>query len=153
MADGTSSWQVRWREQGRHGPMLSRTCPTEQDAHRLAALIYAHGRLPAEPEELIETSFDQALAVHLEQLTGVTPRTRADYRRDARNHFGLFTGMPSSRVDRALVSQAVNAWQDAGLSSKTISNLHGLLSGVMATAVREGWAPVNPCRGIRLSTW
>lgn len=150
-ANGTRVWQVRWREGGRGAPMQSVTCPTAAAAKRVKGLVDVHGYLPMRvPAQLAEATFADLLERHLDELTGVTLRTRADYRRLAGLRFGLLAGLPAASIDRAMVARLVNAWQDQGLSSKSIANAHGLLSGVFKTAVRAKVVPGNPCIGIRL---
>jgi integrase len=65
----------------------------------------------------------------------------------ARNHFGPLLDLPVTDISRSVVAAWVNA---SSAAPKTTSNAHGLLSSVMATCVREGWMPTNPCEGVRL---
>lgn len=147
-SSGTVNWQVRWRQGGRE---TSVTATTEAYADRLVEVINAHGYLPREVVEQPDAvTFAAAVRSHLDQLVGVQPRTIADYRRDARTHLAPLNGLPVAAVDRDAVVRLVNRWQADGLSSKTIANQHGLLAAVMTTAVRKGWAPSNPCSGMRL---
>lgn len=145
--DGVTVWQVRWRDPS--GRQTSVTCPTKTAAKRVKGLVDAHGYLPVSTAaQLDEPTFDDLLELHLAQLTGVTPRTRADYRRLASLRFGPLEGMPASAIDRRVIARLVNGWQEQGLSSKSIANAHGLLSGIFKSSTRL--VPNNPCAGVRL---
>ncbi len=54
----------------------------------------------------------------------------------------------------ALTYRQVAGWvadlSKKGLAPKTIANVHGLFSASMATAVRLGYRPDNPCAGVLL---
>lgn len=145
---GEEHWQVRWRENGRE---TSVTAATEAFAARLVDVINTHGYLPREiVEQPASVTFADAVRVHLDQLSGVRPRTIADYRRDARTHLSSLDALPVAAVDRGTVVALIRRWEAAGLASKTIANQHGLLAAVMNTAVRKGWTRSNPCAGVRL---
>ncbi len=149
--DGVTVWQVRWREGGRDGVQTSVTCATKATAKRIKGLVDAHGHLPIDaPQQLRDVTFEQLLDQHLTELTGVTMRTRADYRRLAALRFGLLAGMPVTAINRTMVAKVVNAWQAQGLSGKSIANAHGLLSGILKTGVQAKLITANPCAGIRL---
>lgn len=150
-AAGTS-WQVCWREGGRAGTQRTATCPTEDDAKKVKALVDVYGYLPdqAVAPSATRPTFGQALAAHLEQLTGVDKRTVADYRRIAKSRFELLEGLDVADIDRALVARMMNAWVEQDISSKTIANARGLLSAVFKTAVRDKHIETNPCEGMRL---
>ncbi|MBD3783479.1 MAG: site-specific integrase [Micrococcales bacterium] len=145
---GEPRYNVRWRQDGRQRTV---TTASETYARRLVDVIDAHGYLPREVvEQPAAVTFADTVRAHLEQLSGVRPRTIADYRRDARTHLSDLDGLPVSAIDRDTVVRLIQRWQDQGLASKTIANQHGLLAAIMNTAVRRGWAPTNPCAGIRL---
>jgi integrase len=55
-------------------------------------------------------------------------------------------------LDLRHLTSWVRAMQDKQLSPKTIRNVHGLISSAMETAIRLGYRPDNPCRGVTLPT-
>jgi integrase len=91
------------------------------------------------------------LPQHIEQLTGVTDRTRLDYASMAARTFMPILGdTPLDGIDRAAVAKCINALDAKGLSAKSIANAHGLLSAVMASAVLADHVGTNPCHKMRL---
>jgi len=149
-SDGTTSYAVIYRHGGRQ---TSLTYTDEKAAARAAAAINAG----LSPDELISPTPDAStLSVaevvdrHVAQLTGVTDRTRHDYRIQARRHITpTLGGLPVASITRDHIATWVNALARK-VSTKTLANLHGLLSAAMATAVESGWRTDNPCRGMRL---
>lgn len=148
--NGTVSWRVRWREGGR---ARSLTFADERAAKlaskRITALGYA-------PDDLIHveprtyTTVGEAIQHHLDQLVGIQPDTRAEYERYARTHLAPLADALVSDVDRDMLARWVAKLGSSGLSPKSIKNVHGFLSAVMATSVREGLIDRNPCQGMRL---
>lgn len=150
---GEPRFQLRWREEGKHGPILSMTFTDRASAERVSHLIAAYGRLPAEaltPAAPATPSFRQAAAAHLEQLVGVSPHTIVDYRRTFRMHCPLLLDLPITSITRETTVEQIKAWQAAGAASKTVANRRGNISAVFATATRLGWIQHNPCTGIRI---
>ena len=90
--------------------------------------------------------FDQ----YVTNLTGVTARTKADYRRDARNHLASLDQLPLNLITKAHAAQVVNTMDAAGLAPKTIKNVAHLLAASLSAAVEEGHIGRNPARKIRL---
>jgi integrase len=91
------------------------------------------------------------LEQHITDLTGITERTRADYRALAARHITPTLG--ALDVDEVTVSD-VALWTNAlehRLSAKTIANLRGLLSSAFGYAVEQGHRPDNPMRRLRRS--
>jgi len=92
----------------------------------------------------------EMLERHVAELTGVDPRTRADYLSIARRSWLPMLGrLQVSKVTRQHVARWVNE-QDGKSAPKTIKNAHSVLSSVMESAVREGYLQTNPARGTRL---
>jgi integrase len=149
-ADGGLTWQVRWRQDGRQHSV---TFESENAARLNAKRITVLGRLPddlriGEPHDAATVA--AAIDRHLAQLVGVQDDTRADYERIAASHLAPLADVLVPDVDRTVLARWVSTMRDDGLSPKTIKNVHGLLSAVMATAVRDGMADANPCVGMRL---
>lgn len=154
--DGSVAWQVRWRERG---AQRSVTYADARTADRLAANARTADRLAsrlstgaafADVATLAEAAPAPTVAEtverHIGLLTGVTDRTREDYRRQAARHIlPTLGGMPVDHVRTEHLARWVNS-PERQVSSKTLANLHGLLSSVLSTAVRDGWLSDNPCR-------
>ncbi|HJR88892.1 MAG TPA: site-specific integrase [Aeromicrobium sp.] len=110
-------------------------------AHRDVADINSAGYVPTLAEMLDR---------HCAELTGVEPRTRADYLSVAKRSWLPILGrLRVSQVNRQHVAKWVNA-QDGQSAPKTIKNAHSVLSAVLESAVREGYLASNPARGTRL---
>jgi integrase len=154
--DGTVSWRVRVRA---HGKYTSETFRSEALAVRFCNTVVAIGpdaavdhRARTDPRDRdYVPTVAEWLERHVEQLTGVTERTRMDYRAMAKRtwlpHLGDVT---LDVVDRETVARVVNALERQGLSAKSIANAHSLMSATFTSAALAGHIPVNPCMGIRL---
>lgn len=154
--DGTTAYTVRWRE-NRNGTETSETFDSRDDADMLCDYLNANGQSYALATEAYKQSrahgptLAEMIAVHLKGLTGVTERTRHDYERDGRLHILPHLGhIRAGQLTRAHVKGWVNKLAAEGIAPKSISNYHGLLSAVMATAIDTGTRTDNPCKGIRL---
>lgn len=153
-------WKVFWREvvEGER-KQRSRAFDTKSDAERWASHVRAAGvddalRALAEAadREHIRT-LSEALDAHLAELV-VKPGTKDEYEKLARRTWLPTLGpLPVHIINKARIVAWVNhAHEVEGRSPKTITNAHGLLSGVLNTAATNGWIPANPCRGIRMPT-
>lgn len=83
-------------------------------------------------------------------LTGITPRTRADYAAMHRRYLTELDHLPIAAITRSHVASVVNRLEGDGLSPKTIKNVIHMLSSVMGLAVDEGHVTRNPVRRVRL---
>ncbi len=154
--DGRKSWRVRVRAHGRY---TSETFPTRQaaiqfcklvDATSPEAAIASRNRADRADDGYVPT-LAEWLPQHIEQLTGVTDRTRLDYAAMAKRTWLPTLGdLPLDGIDRAAIAKAVNALEAKGLSAKSIRNAHGLLSAVLASAVVAEHIGTNPCHRMRL---
>jgi len=146
-ADGHVHYRLRWRQ---HGQARSLTFPDERSAKVAAKRIDALGYVP---DDLLTGRVKSPLTVadaithHLDQLVGIQPDTRAEYERYARTHLAPLADMLVGDVDRDVLARWVGSLD---LSPKSIKNVHGFLSAVLATAQRDGHIPRNPCVGMRL---
>jgi integrase len=164
-----ASWRVSWREGGgRSGPRQSRTFPTASAARQFAADVEAAGeRLPLSPLDpnaadnpdavLHVLSFDDWAARWLASRTGITPRTRTDYKSGINKHlspvFGRSNVLDPRKINQAAISTWVNDLEASGMAPKTIRNIHGLMHNIMQGLVE--WEPeplrkTNPCARTRL---
>lgn len=157
--DGTRTWRVRVRAHGR-ATSETFTGPTAQrDAERFCRTVAAIGpdaavdhraRQDTAAVDYVPT-VREWLATHTEQLTGVTERTRLDYKAMAeRTWLPMIGAVALDAIDAGTAAKVVNDLEAKGLSAKSIANAHGLLSGMFKTALRAGHVTQNPCEGIRL---
>lgn len=87
---------------------------------------------------------------YVEQLTGVSPRTRDDYRAYRRRYLTDLDAVPLPLITRSHVTSLVNRLDREGKSPKTIKNVVHMLSSCLRLAIREGHIARNPCEGVRL---
>lgn len=156
-ADGQVRWRVRYRSAGRE---TSETFVRKDDADTFAAIM-GDGRSPArvadalawlaarQAEAEVET-FAAWFDAYIEQLTGVTERTKHDYHAIHRRYLTSLDLLPLPLITRAHVASIVNDLDKRGLSHKTIKNAVQMLASVMAAALEEGHITRNPVKKIRL---
>jgi len=153
----SGTYRVSFRLDGRQ---KSVTVASISDAQAVVRLIDRYG--PADALELLAAqstasattpTVTEAARAHVARLTDVTDGTRHDYERIIDR---ALDGQPIGELPVNLVGrEAVVRWHswlraDRGLSSKTIRNHHALLSATFATAIADGHATTNPCRGVRV---
>jgi integrase len=150
------SWRVVWREDG---VKQYETFYTAGEAEEfkgyvdLARQHWPHGWIRGRGFEH-EIEHDDAPRFGPFALQTINARAKADegtkatYRRLLINHIDPVLGelpIPAiSRFDVAKVSERMIA---AGLSQKTVANVHALLSSVLADAVQDRIIDRNPARG------
>lgn len=152
-ASGARRWAVLYRDRGKQ---RSITLTREKDAIKACNLINALG-----PDEALARLHGAAnrtgdmptvaewVAKHCDDLTGITDRTRADYRSLAARHIAPLLGpLDVDEVTPADISRWANALE-AKVSAKTIANLRALLSAAFGYAVDERLRPDNPMRRLR----
>jgi integrase len=127
-----------------------------------AALVAARDAAPAAPAVTEITTFADFAYKWVDHLTGVQPRTRADYRRDITLHMIPAFGHLDIADDDALDEYAVSAWilaMRAGerdpdhpetwlrkpKAVKTVANIHATLFVIFKAAVRAKLRAGNPC--------
>jgi integrase len=154
--DGTTTFYVRWRDR-ETGRETSQAVPDRHRARQMKRFLDSNGQSyraasrAALDAKLGGPTVEEVLEQHIDSRTGVTPRTVADYRRDARNHIVPRLGdVPAKALSPLQVRDWVNGLAKAGMKSKSIANVHGLLSAAMQTAMRDGLRADNPCKGVRL---
>lgn len=156
--DGTTAHRVVWREPG-DPTKQSLTFDEAEHAKRLKRMLDGCGNRLADAQRIMtavvteEPTVDQVCERHIAAISGITARTRADYRRDVRKHITPYLGaLPISAPDGERIKRWVNDLDATGMSGKTLRNIHGLLSAVFETAksVKPPLRDDNPCRGVRL---
>jgi integrase len=146
-------YRVRYRSGGTE---TSQTFRRKADAVEFSRILSAGGPLGAEQwikarEDQRDTyTFSQWLEIYVDQLTGVTPRTRADYRAINTRYLGELQMLPLPLITRGHITALVNHMEADGLSAKTIKNVIHMLSSVMRLAIDEGHITKNPCARVRL---
>lgn len=155
--DGKKTFKVRYRQ----GDMeRSKTFRRKADAEKFAALLGRGGRAELadalawlerqkggeKPRETFAAWFEG----YIEQLTGVSDRTRNDYRSMHRRYLAALDDLPLDAISRAHVTTIVNDMDRAGRSPKTIRQATHLLSTSLKLAINEGLLVRNPCVGVRL---
>lgn len=147
---GQPRYQVRWIQDGR---AEAATLPTREAAKTFRGKVEAAGdRWPDDTTPDVPTVRGY-VPRFFDQLTGVTTRTRHDYKRDLDAHIlPTFGELQLDRIDRATVGRWIRALEqrDKPFAPKTIANLHGLLSAVLAAAVDDKLIAGNPAYGTRL---
>lgn len=160
--DGTVTWRVRFRQGGTE---TSETFRDEGDANMFAGILGAdRGRgveealrwLKAKQDEREAYTFGEWFELYVDQLTGVTARTRDDYRKMSERYLSSLRDTPLPLITRSHITALVNKLDteggrhDNGLSAKTIKNVVHMLSSCLGLAVEEGHMVKNPCRRVRL---
>lgn len=149
---GERRYRVRYRLSKRQS---SQTFYKKADAQTFAALLDvsagdALAWLDARDQRATDVTFAQWHETWCDQLTGIQPRTREDYRALRRRYLAHLEELPLNLVTRTHVTALVNDLDRAGRSPKTIKNVLHMLSSCLALAVDEGHMPINPCRRVRL---
>jgi integrase len=109
------------------------------------AIVYAHLQQAR--------TVSQVLTEHVDLLVKPTSQTIRNYRNMINDHIGpTIGGVAVNQLDIRHLTTWVRQMQDKKLAPKTIRNVHGLISSGMETAVRLGYRPDNPCRGVALPT-
>lgn len=154
--DGSRTYRVRYRLGGKE---TSETFRRERDAETFAALL-GNGEpdrvaealrwLRSKEQERTAYTLGQWFEHYVDQLTGVTDRTRSDYTSLYRRYFRDLGDIPLPLLNRSHVVTIVNDMDRAGRKPKTIKQAIHTLSSCLALAVDEGHITANPCMRVRL---
>ena len=147
-----------WREEGCQRAL---SVDDRHEAERWKQLLDANGQSMTQASKIYEDGQDTGPTLaemfdsHIEQLTGVGSYMLKRYKRDVQNHFGLLSNRRVSSLKHEdivywIKDMQKKSWHGKPMSPKTIANKHGLLSATMSTAVRMGYRPDNPCKGVKL---
>lgn len=147
------SWRVVWREDGQKQTEIFSTA---DEAEEFRALVEAHGsHWPRgwvkghgyEADSGVPTFREYAERTIAARLRA-DDRTKADYRNMlARHVYPRIGHLPVTQVDRFAVATVAQALIAQGKAPKTIANVHGLLSSVLADAALDGLISRNPAVG------
>lgn len=156
-ADGTTSWRVRIRANGRQ---TTETFDSEAAANVFIAqavdprigverAVALRARTDTSSPDYVPT-VEEMLHLHVEQLTGVDERTRDDYLAIARRTW--LPAIGAFRVDdveRADVARWVNA-STGQLAPKSIRNALSVLAATLGSAMHTGHIAANPATRVRI---
>lgn len=151
---GERRYRVRYRSDGER----SETFRSPEKAKTFAALLDT-GRdgvrvalewLAAQEQAATTETFGAYFDGWVEELTGITPRTRDDYKAMRRRYLTELDPLPLTVVSRAHVARIVNRLDADGLSPKTIKNVMHMLSSVFGLAIDDGLVTRNPTKRVRL---
>lgn len=151
--------EIRWRVRFRQGSTeTSETFRHEPDAITFAAIVSsgpdgvveALAWLNQRRKQSAAPTFAEYLPHYVDQLTGVTPRTRAEYGGIATRYLSSIADVPLPLITRSHVTAVVNELEAAGRAPKTIKNVVHSLASVLALAVEEGHIAKNPTRRVKL---
>jgi len=151
--NGERRWRVRFRLAGTE---TSETFRAKPDAVTFAAILDAGGPaealawLAARQKSADTATFADFFETYVDQLTGVTVRTRSDYRAQKRRYLAELDPLPLVLITRGHVTSIVNRLEHEGRSPKTIKNVVHMLSSCLALAMDEGLIARNPCRRVNL---
>ena len=155
-SEGEKRWKVRYRSAGSE---TSETFRRKGDAETFAALLgtgkadrvtEALAWLAAREKQTATATFGEWFESFVQQLTGITPRTRDDYRAMHRRYLTSLDALPLPLVSRTHIAAVVNKLEADGLSPKTIKNVIHMLSSVLALAIDDGHLTRNPTKRVRL---
>jgi integrase len=154
--DGTTTFNVRYRIEGRES---STTFPTMDMAERFSDLIKTLGargaldaiRQSAERRRGNNATVADMVERYIEDRTGINEDTRDEYRTILRKDIRPSIGkIPARELQRSDVERWVLA-QEGTVSSKTIANRHGLLSAALNVAVDRGDMNANPAKSVKIA--
>lgn len=151
--DGQRRFRVRYRE---GEVQTSKTFRHKKDATTFAAVLDAGGVsdamawLEAREKKAAVITFAEWYESYVEQLTGVTDRTREDYLSLRRRYLTDLDPLPLDLITRAHITTIVNGMERAGRAPKTIKQAINTLSSCLQLAVDERHMQTNPCRRVRL---
>lgn len=145
-------YRVRYRLGGRQ---TSQTFRRKQDATTFATILDASvtdalAWLEARDTRAATLTFGTFFEQYVDQLTGVSPRTRDDYRSLHRRYLAHLDGLPLPLITRGHVTSLVNQMEADARSPKTIKSAVSLLSSCLALAIDEHHLTANPCRRVAL---
>lgn len=152
-ADGSIAYRVQFRL---NRALVGDTFDTLAGAEEMKRLVEAHGAQAARDILRARNSGSTAvllkdwMTTHIDRLTGVTDGTRKGYKSLARDHIEPKLGeYPLEALTRKRLEEWVNDLTPT-MSSKTLRNVRGLLSGALNRAVYEELIPANLVKGVRL---
>ncbi|WGD37547.1 site-specific integrase [Lysinibacter sp. HNR] len=156
LKSGESRFDVIWRVKGDRVPK-SVTLNAKDSAITMKTLLEAHDHDINRVTRLIAQSkvsgpmVDELAQEHVGALLRPQGSTIRDYEAYVKNHISKhFAGIRAASIVHDDIVRWVRYMQEKGMSPKTIANVHGFLSSVFKTGVRQKIIETNPCLGIAM---
>lgn len=160
--NGAITYHVRLRDRaGRQTTETFRGPTALKEAERFCRTVAAIGgpaaiehRARRDAADVVEyvPTVREWLDKHVEQLTGVTERTRKDYLSMAKRTWLPMIGpVPLDEVTDTDIARVINALEAKKLADKSIRNARDLLATIFNGAVRKRIIDLNPCDGVRVT--
>ncbi|WP_376955474.1 tyrosine-type recombinase/integrase [Arthrobacter methylotrophus] len=154
--DGTVTHYVRWIDPDTKTRMTQRM-DSEESAKFLLTVLLAHGSNVGAALDSATDYFKGKYTVtrmiedHIGLLTSANGYTVRRYKGNLKCHIAATLGqMDATEVEYRDIVAWIKGMQSKGLTSKTIANVHGLISAAFNSMVREKKRPDNPCKGVSL---
>lgn len=154
--NGTVTWRVRYRSAGQE---CSETFRAHDHADTFARIL-GRGKpndvadalawLNTKRDDQRSATFGEWFETWASQLTGITSRTKADYRAMHRRYLTSLDPVPLPLITRGHIAELVNTMETQGYSAKTIKHTFNLLSSVLSVAQDDGLIGRNPVKRVRL---
>jgi integrase len=138
-----TTWRVYWRQPDKRGRQTE-LFVSEDEAIRFRRLVEGSGnRWPrgwikghgytGEAKTGAGLTFREWAEQAIDLRTKANGRTKADYRRDLKAHVYPHLGeLPADGITAGRVAEWLDVLVVTGLAGKTIANIHGLVSSIMA---------------------
>jgi site-specific recombinase XerD len=154
--DGSTTHYVRWVDPGTKAT-LTQKMDSEESAKFLLTVLRAHGN---NVDAALANAIDHFSGVytvsrmiedHIGLLTSANGYTIRRYKGNLKCHIAETLGqMDAAEVEYRDIVAWIKSMQAKGLTSKTIANVHGLISAAFNSMVREKRRSDNPCKGVSL---
>ena len=136
---------------------MTQKMDSEENAKFLLTVLNAHGN---NVEEALNSAKDfyggvytvsRMIEDHISLLTSANGYTIRRYKGNLKCHIAENLGaMDAMQVEYRDIVAWIKNMQTKHLSSKTIANVHGLISAAFNSMVRDKRRPDNPCKGVSL---
>lgn len=154
--NGSVTYYVRWIDPDTKQRMTQKM-DCKESAEFLLTVLHAHGGDVGRALDAAQDYFTGVYTVtrmiedHIGLLTSANGYTVRRYKANLKNHIAPTLGTSDAAgVEYRDIVSWIKGMQAKGLSSKTIANVHGLISAAFNTMVRDKRRTDNPCKGISL---
>ncbi|WP_142036725.1 hypothetical protein [Arthrobacter sp. SLBN-100] len=154
--DGSVTHYVRWIDPDTKATVTQKM-DSEVSAKFLLTVLKAHGN---NVDAALANAIDHFSGVytvtrmiedHIGLLTSANGYTIRRYKGNLKCHIAATLGQrDAAEVEYRDIVAWIKSMQAKELSSKTIANVHGLLSSAFNSMVRDKRRPDNPCKGVSL---
>ncbi|TSE15668.1 site-specific integrase [Arthrobacter sp. KBS0703] len=154
--NGSITYYVRWIDPDTRQRMTQKM-DSRESAEFLHTVLTAHGGDVGGALNAAREYYGGVYTVtrmiedHIGLLTSANGYTVRRYKANLKSHIAQTLGTTdAARVEYRDIVSWIKGMQDKGLSSKTIANVHGLISAAFNAMVRDKRRPDNPCKGVSL---